>query len=200
MGRRFSTLTARTAVSQLRYSHRLQRIREDFGTTRADYSISTKDSAFAAYTVDDSYANSPSINPLSSIAEGLREQVVSAQEQHIFSSALLNTARVGYSRASYHFNGVVPEGLPGWIGGNPIGAIVIGGSTASNGASQITAAGTNTGSLNHTARNLFTYDDHVYWTHRTTRSKQEYGFNASSQTMIASSKMAKRHSAASPIS
>ena len=38
------------------------------------------------------------------------------------------------------------------------------GSTASNGASQITGAGGNVGSNNAVARNLFTVDDHVYWT------------------------------------
>jgi hypothetical protein len=42
---------------------------------------------------------------------------------------------------------------------------VISGSTASNGASTITGAGANTGSNNRTARNLFTVDDHIYWTH-----------------------------------
>ena len=47
--------------------------------------------------------------------------------------------------------------------GEPIGAIVISGSTASNGASQISQAGTNVGSNNTAARNLFTFDDHVYW-------------------------------------
>ena len=48
---------------------------------------------------------------------------------------------------------------------NPIGAIVISGSTASNGASQITQAGANVGSNNAATRNLFTCDDHVYWSH-----------------------------------
>ena len=38
--------------------------------------------------------------------------------------------------------------MSGWVGDGPIGAIVIAGSTASNGASQITLAGANTGSNN----------------------------------------------------
>jgi len=58
-----------------------------------------------------------------------------------------------------------PVALSGWVAGEPIGAIVISGSTASNGASAITQAGTNVGSNNTTARNLFTWDDHVYWSH-----------------------------------
>lgn len=147
------------------YSHPLQRIREDFGTARFDDNIGTKDLFFGVYTVDDSTATTPSANPLSLIGESLREQVASIEEQHIFSPNLLNTARLGFSRASYFFTGFTPVNLPGWVAGQPIGSIVISGSTASNGASQITLAGTNVGSNNATARNLFTYADHVYWSH-----------------------------------
>ena len=146
------------------FSNPLQTIREDFGTARADYNISNKDLLFGVYTIDDSDANTPSANPLSTVVEALREQVVSVQEQHVFSPSLLNTARFGYSRAAYVFTGTTPVDLPGWIAGKPIGAIVIGGGTALNGASQITGAGTNAGSNLSTARNLYTYDDHVYWT------------------------------------
>jgi hypothetical protein len=146
------------------FSNPFQTIREDFGTARADYNISNKDLLFGVYTIDDSDANTPSANPLSSVIEALREQVASVQEQHVFSPSLLNTARFGYSRAAYVFTGTTPVDLPGWISGKPIGAIVIGGGTALNGASQITGAGTNAGSNLSTARNLYTYDDHVYWT------------------------------------
>jgi Carboxypeptidase regulatory-like domain len=145
------------------FSHPEQRIREDFGTTRLDDNLTGKDLLFAVYTVDDSSANTPSQNPLSLIDESLREQVASVQEQHVFTPLLLNTARFGYSRASFFFTGTSPIDLPGWVAGRPIGAIVISGSTASNGASQITQAGTNVGSNNTSTRNLFTGDDHIYW-------------------------------------
>jgi hypothetical protein len=145
------------------FSHPPQHIREDFGTTRFDDNLSGKDLLFAVYTIDDSSANTPSQNPLSLVNESLREQVASVQEQHVFSPSLLNTARFGYSRASYFFTGDTPVSVPGWVTGEPVGAIVISGSTASNGASQITHAGTNVGSNNRAARNLFTWDDHVYW-------------------------------------
>jgi Carboxypeptidase regulatory-like domain len=147
------------------FSHPLQTIREDFGTLRFDYNISNSDSLFAVYTVDDSIANTPSANPLSLALESLREQVVSLQEQHTFSPTVLNTARIGFSRAGYYFDGEVPVDIPGWVDGDPIGAIVIGGGTASNGASQITTAGANTSSNDRQARNLFTYDDHIYISH-----------------------------------
>ena len=145
------------------FSHPEQHIREDFGTTRFDDNLTSRDLLFAVYTVDDSAANTPTQNPLSLIDESLREQVGSVQEQHTFTARLLNTARFGYSRASYDFNGYTPVETAGWVTGKPVGAIVISGSTASNGASQITQAGTNVGSNNVTARNLFTWDDHVYY-------------------------------------
>ncbi len=145
------------------FSHPKQHIREDFATVRGDDNLGSKDLLFAVYTVDDSSANTPSQNPLSLINEALREQVTSIQEQHVFSPTLLNTARFGYSRASFYFNGYTPVDVSGWVTGKPVGAIVISGSTASNGASQITQAGTNVGSNNSTARNLFTWDDHIYW-------------------------------------
>ncbi len=143
------------------FSHPLQTIREDFGTTRLDHTFSDRDTLFGVYTIDDSADNTPSANPLSTIFETLREQVASVQEQHVFSPSILNTARFGYSRAVYFFTGETPSNLAGWVPGGPIGAIVIGGGTALNGASQISLAGTNAGSNLRAARNLFTYDDHV---------------------------------------
>jgi hypothetical protein len=147
------------------FSHPLQTLREDFGTTRLDYNPSAKDTFSAVYTVDDSDANTPSSNPLSSVVETLREQVISAQEQHIFSPDLLNSFRAGFSRAGYFFTGETPVDLPGWVAGAPIGAVVIGGGTALNGASQFSGAGTNAGSNLRAARNLFTYEDHVSINH-----------------------------------
>jgi hypothetical protein len=147
------------------FSSPTQRVREDFGTTRLDANLGPKDSFFSVYTVDDSDANTPSANPLSLIYESLREQVLSGQETHTFSSNFLNDLRVGFSRGAYSFNGYTPVTVPGWVTGNPIGAIVISGSTASNGASQISGAGTNTGDNNYAVRNLYTVADHIYWTH-----------------------------------
>ena len=151
----------------LAYSSPKQHIREDFGTTRFDTNLTANDLLFAVYTVDDSTGNTPTANPFSLISESLREQVLSVQEQHVFSPRLVNTARVGYSRASFYFLGGVPEGIQlqtsTFVPGKPTGAIVIAGSTASNGASQVTAAGANVGSNNAITRNLFTFDDHVFY-------------------------------------
>ena len=146
------------------FSNPPQHVREDFGTTRVDANLSANDLLFGVYTIDDSDATTPTADPYSAIYERLREQVASVQEQHVFSPRLLNTARFGFSRGDFYFNSLVNGDVPGWVGNAPVGAIVISGSTASNGASQITQAGANTGSNNATARNLFTVDDHVYFT------------------------------------
>jgi hypothetical protein len=150
------------------FSSVTQHIREDLGTVRLDYNLTPKDLLFAVYTIDDSTANTPTQNPLSLINENLREQVLSLQEQHVFSPRLLNTFRVGLSRASFFFLGSVPAQVqartPSFVSGKPTGAIVIAGSTASNGSSQITGAGANVGSDNAIARTLYTIDDHIFYT------------------------------------
>jgi hypothetical protein len=156
------------------FSHPLQHIREDFGTTRLDYNISTRDTGSAIYTIDDSTANTPTQNPLSFDFETLREQVLSGQEEHVFSSSTLNTLRGGFSRAAYYFTGETPVDIPGWVAGKPIGAVVVGGGTALNGASQITGAGTNAGSNLTAVRNLFTAADNVYVTRG--KNQLEAGF------------------------
>ena len=78
-----------------------------------------KDLLFAVYTVDDSAANTPSANPFSYVNESLRSQVASIQEQHVFSPSLLNTARFGFSRASYFFTGYTPVDETGWVPASP---------------------------------------------------------------------------------
>jgi hypothetical protein len=101
--------------------------------------------------------------------ESLREQVASVEETHVFSEALVNTARVGYSRAAYYYTGEPSPGTPaagvgGFVAGRPVGAVVVGGSSAANPAAQVSLAGSNVGSNLHIARNLFTYADDVTWT------------------------------------
>jgi hypothetical protein len=145
-----------------------QKIREDFGTTRFDANLSAADTFNAVYTIDDSTATSPSANPYSYVDESLREQVLSGEEHHIFSPNLLNVVRAGFSRAAFYFNGYVPAAqqalAPSVRAGAPTYAVVISGSTASNGASSVTAAGANVGADNAIVRNLYTFDDHVYST------------------------------------
>ena len=141
------------------FGHPLQTIREDFGTTRLDRVFSPRDSLSTVYTVDDSADVTPTVNPLSVNFESLREQVLSLAATHIFSPTLLNTARFGFSRASYVFTGVPTVEGPRFVADDPTGALVIGGGTGSNAASQLSPAGSNSGADLFAARNLFTYDD-----------------------------------------
>jgi hypothetical protein len=148
------------------FSNPLQRIREDFGTARFDHTFADKDSFAGVYTADDSEAHSPNNNPFSRVDIFLREQVASLTETHVFSPSLLNRATFGFSRGKFYFNGGTTVNLPGWIhAGQPVGAVVVGGGTTLNGASQITNGGTNAGSNLTAARNLYTTSDQLSFTH-----------------------------------
>src|SRR5579862_1314207 len=95
------------------FNNPLQTIRDDFGTVRLDQVFSQHDQLNAVYTIDDSADFTPtSTNAYSTDVDSLREQVASIEETHVFSSTLLNTARVGYSRASYFFTGEPTPGTP----------------------------------------------------------------------------------------
>ncbi len=162
------------------FSSPLQTIREDFGTTRADHIFSQKDSLAAVYTVDDGddFTATP-LDPFSSDIVTLREQVLSVEETRIFSPALANTARVGFSRAGYFFTGEPAPGTPaasvsGFLLGRPVGAVVVGGSAASNPQAAIGLAGSNNGSNLRIARNLFTYEDKI----SLTRGRHELSLGA----------------------
>src|SRR5580698_2027144 len=153
------------------FSNPLQTIREDYGTARFDLSFAPKDTFSAVYTVDDGADNTATTaNPYSSDILALREQVASVDETHEFSPDLLNVARFGYSRAAYFFTGeptpnTPAASVPGFITGRPVGAVVVGGSAASNPQAQIGLAGSNNGSNLPIRRNLFTYEDRVTLSH-----------------------------------
>jgi hypothetical protein len=148
------------------FSNPLQHIREDFGTARLDQIFTERDSLAGVYTADDSEAHSPTNNPISRVDIFLREQVASLSETHVFSPRLLNRATFGFSRGAFYFNSGTTVNLPGWIHQNqPVGAVVVGGGTTLNGASQITNGGTNAGSNLSAARNLYTATDEVTFSH-----------------------------------
>ena len=148
------------------FSHPVQDLREDFGTARFDHAFSEKDSVTGVYTVDDSYAHTPTSNPVTFDKVSLRAQVASLSETHVFSSRLVNKATIGYSRGGFFFDSNTTVDLPSWIhAGQPVGAVVVGGGTTLNGASQITNGGTNAGSNLRVVRNLLTGSDQLTYTH-----------------------------------
>ena len=162
------------------FSSPLQTIREDFGTMRLDQIFSPHDSLSAVYTIDDGEdVTATTLNPYSTDVMTLREQVVSLEETHAFSSSTLNVARVGFSRAGYFFTGEPTPGTPaasvaGFLVGRPVGAVVVGGSAASNPQAQIGLAGSNNGSNLRVARNLFTFEDRA----TLTRGRHQLSFGA----------------------
>src|SRR5215470_16341237 len=162
------------------FSSPLQTIREDFGTVRLDHNISSRDSLSGVYTIDDGddFTETP-LDPYSADILTLREQVFSLDETHSFSASTVNVARVGYSRAGYFFTGEPTPGTPastvsGLLLGHPIGAVVVGGSAASNPQAAIGLAGSNNGSNLRIARNLFTFEDRVAMT----RGRHQLTFGA----------------------
>ncbi len=137
-------------------------IREDFGTMRADYSLAKNDSLTSAYTIDDGTSLLPLGDPLFASFTPLRMQVLSLAETHVFSPSVLNTATVGFSRASFALSSVLLTSIPAnlsFVKGLGPGGIIVGGGVTTTAASAITSAGPNNaaGSENH--RNLFTYQD-----------------------------------------
>jgi len=149
------------------FSSPLQTIREDFGTVRLDRIFSEKDTLSGVYTIDDGRdVTATPANPYSTDIVTLREQVLSLDETHVFSPKLLNTARLGYTRAGYFFTGKPTPGtpaaaVPGFLIGLPVGAVVVGGSAASNPQAQVGLAGSNNGSNLLVHRNLYTSEDRV---------------------------------------
>ena len=162
------------------FSSPLQTIRDDFGTVRFDQTVSSRDSLSAVYTIDDGEDFTETVlDPYSSDKLTLREQVFSVDETHSFSPSTLNVARVGYSRAGYFFTGMPTPGTPaasvsGFLLGHQVGAVVVGGSAASNPQAAIGLAGSNNGSNLTIARNLYTFEDRVAMT----RGRHQLTFGA----------------------
>src|SRR5215472_8922943 len=178
-------------ISQV-FSSPLQTIREDFGTVRVDQTFSAADSLSAIYTIDDGGdVTATPVNPYSTDLLNLREQVLSIEEIHVFSPALLNTARFGFSRAGYYFTGEPTPGtpaasVPGFLLGLRVGAVVVGGSAASNPQAQIGLAGSNNGSNLPIKRNIYTYEDHLTLTH----GRHQFSFGAWLQQFQSNEKIA----------
>jgi hypothetical protein len=145
-----------------------EHIREDFGTVRADYNLAKGDTLSSAYTVDDGTSLIPNADPLFASFTPLRMQVLSLTETHVFSPEILNTATVGFSRASFALGSVLLTSIPAnlsFVTGAGPGGIVVGGGATTTANGSITSAGPNNaaGVSNH--RNLFTYQDDVRISH-----------------------------------
>ena len=156
------------------FSHPGQRIREDFGNIRGDQVFSQRDTFSVVYTLDDGDSLTPGQNPLQQVSSILRGQVFSLQETHVFSPSLLNTARIGFSRAKWHLDGSPAVDNPGlsFVPGHPVGSIAIGSSGLGNVGSFASAGTFGAQQIEIVARNLFTYTDDL----QMTRGKHSLSF------------------------
>ncbi len=80
------------------YGNPRQKVREDFGLVRFDYTLSAKDSFSLNYTLDDGERAAPPENPIFVTNTTNISQTLSVQETHVFSSTVLNVAMFGISR------------------------------------------------------------------------------------------------------
>jgi hypothetical protein len=120
----------------LAYSNPKQSIREDFATLRLDHTFSGKDSLSGIYTIDDGHNLTPNADPVFGTVYDLRNQVVSAQETHLFSPSAINTFTAGFSRSGFFLDSPplvpIPDGLS-FVSGRPPGNITIGGAVGGEG-------------------------------------------------------------------
>ena len=151
----------------LSYNNPNSNIHEDFGTARADYNLRERDQLSAAYTIDNGHSLIPLADPLFGSYSTLGMQVASLQETHIISPSILNTARVGFSRAAFNLDSALLATFPANLslvqGAGP-GGIVVSGGTTTTGAAGITAAGPNNAAGAYNRRNLYTFSDSVQMT------------------------------------
>ena len=77
-----------------------QNTREDYGNVRFDHTFSAADSFFGRYTIDDSLQNRPLSYPQFHDSWPSLAQFLTLSENHIFSPALLNSARVFFARTA----------------------------------------------------------------------------------------------------
>src|SRR5439155_22022778 len=115
--------------------------REDYGQIRVDQNFSGADTLFGRYTIDDDALNNAT-NNIRALASGAafpgirtlgtsRSNSATLSEGHVFSPALLNTARLSFSRTNFGTRTVSDTNLvgPGYslTPGLPVGQISISG-------------------------------------------------------------------------
>jgi len=146
----------------------------NFGQIRVDQTISASDSFFGRYTIDNSYevvaGQQPAFaGPEISETSTSRDQYVTLAETHVFTPALLNTARISYSRTNVPTNDfeTAPLYNPSISFNCPSGA-----APCYQGTGDITTQGACCGVWgpdnpipNYHLQNLFSLSDDAFWSH-----------------------------------
>lgn len=84
-----------------------ERTNEDYGQVRLDQNISSTDTLFGVYTVDNANEIYPKVFPQFDFGLVERQQYFTLAENHIFSPALLNSVHFSFSRS--HVNDSTPS-------------------------------------------------------------------------------------------
>lgn len=130
---------------------------EHYGQMRVDETISSSDSFFSRYTVDQAAQTSPYNFPQSTVTIEGRNQFFSLSENHIFSPSVLNTARFSFSRTND--SAVNPFTVTGpqysFVPGQLIGETDISG---------LNSIGTSSNYPRILKQNIFTWSDDLVYT------------------------------------
>jgi len=103
---------------------------EYFTQGRVDHTFSTKDALYGRYTFDNGNVSRQVINtpPIVFTKERSRNQYVTIEERHVFSSSLFNTAKIGYNRSTTEADNQRTIDIPpslSWIPGEKFGYLTI---------------------------------------------------------------------------
>jgi hypothetical protein len=97
---------------------------------RIDHRFSSSDTLFGRYTFDNGNVIRPPITkpPITNTKERSRNQYVTLEHQHTFSSSFLNTLRLGFNRSNSESDNQRTVDIPpqlSWLPGQPFGFITI---------------------------------------------------------------------------
>jgi hypothetical protein len=145
---------------------------ENYGQTRVDYNLSSKDSLFGRYTVDNSTQESPLTYPGFTQGAYTRGQFVTLSENHIFSPALLSTGRISYSRTTLDLSADVAPATAS-IYNNPVTQFVPGFPEGGFSVGGFTGAAAGAGPINR-VQNIIAYSDDLNYTRG--RHALKFGF------------------------
>ncbi len=130
---------------------------EVYSQARADHNFSVGDSLFARYTIDDAEQVKPQQYPQFNDDRLSRSQYATLSENHVFSPAVLNTARFSYSRTKTWNDSI--SGISGpqfsFVPGREIGTITVSG---------LTGMGPQNNNPTHFKQNVFTWSDDLFYT------------------------------------
>jgi len=133
----------------------------NYAQIRVDQNFSAADTFFARYTVDSGAADTPLQDPGFATGFAGRNQFATLSENHVFSSSLLNTARMSFSRTPTKADDLFPPLVTGpsysFVSRQPIGTISIGNGSLSD------LGGVPSLPLD-SVQNVYTLSNDVYWT------------------------------------